>query len=91
MNLQDAQARIEELEAEIAEMKQAKVNPVYTELLNHLVEGPKTISELAELMVRENRTISQWLHAVKVKYGANIITLADGKKQLMNPEDFQHS
>ena len=89
MNLQEALDRIAELENEVEAMRAANssaMNPVYQELIFHLIESPKSISELAELMTRENRTISQWLHALKVRYGANIITLADGKKQLRNPE-----
>ena len=83
--------RITELEEEIKTIRAANsssINPAYQELLAHLVEGPKSISELAELMMRENRTVSQWLHALKARYGANIITLADGRKFLTNPEIF---
>ena len=89
MNLQEALDRIAELENEVEAMRAANsstMNPVYQELIFHLIDSPKSISELAELMTRENRTISQWLHVLKVRYGANIITLADGKKQLVNPE-----
>ena len=91
MNLQEALDRIAELENEVEAMRIANsntMNPVYREVVAHLIEGPKSISELAELMTRENRTISQWLHVLKIRHGANIITLADGKKQLVNPEAF---
>ena len=87
--LNAAQERIVELESEIKAIRAANsntMNPAYHELLAHLVEGPKSIGELAELLTRENRTISQWLHALKVRHGANIITLADGRKCLTNPE-----
>ena len=89
--LNAAQERIVELESEIKAIRAANsgsMNPAYIELLAHIVEGPKSISELAELMMRENRTISQWLHALKVRHGANIITLADGRKYLTNPGIF---
>ena len=91
MKLNEALARITELESEIKAIRAANsnaMNPAYQELLAHLVEGPKSIGELAELLTRENRTISQWLHALKVRYGANIITLADGRKYLTNPGIF---
>lgn len=91
MKLNEALARITELENEVEAMRAANsnsMNPVYREVVAHLAEGPKSISELAEIMTRENRTISQWLHALKIRHGANIITLADGKKQLVNPEVF---
>lgn len=89
MKLNEALTRIAELENEIKAIRAANsssINPAYQELLAHLVEGPKSISELAGLLTRENRTISQWLHALKVRHGANIITLADGRKCLTNPE-----
>ena len=89
--LNTALARVAELESEIKTIRAANsssINPAYQELLVHLVEGPKSISELAELVVRENRTVSQWLHALKVRHGANIITLADGRKYLTNPGIF---
>ena len=91
MKLNEALARITELENEIKAIRAANssaMNPAYQDLLIHLVEGPKSISELAARMARENRTISQWLHALKVRHGANIITLADGRKYLTNPEAF---
>ena len=87
--LNTALESIAELESEIKAIRAANsnsMNPAYHELLAHLVEGPKSIGELAELLTRENRTISQWLHALKVRHGANIITLADGRKCLINPE-----
>ena len=89
MKLNEALARITELENEIKAVRAANsnaMNPAYQELLAHLVEGPKSIGELAGLLARENRTISQWLHALKVRHGALIITLADGRKCLINPE-----
>lgn len=92
--LNAALTRVAELESEIKTIRATNsnsINPAYQELLVHLVEGPKSISELAELMVRENRTVSQWLHALKVRHGANIITLADGRKHLTNPEIFAAS
>ena len=89
--LNTALTRVAWLESEIKAIRAANsgsMNPAYIELLAHLVEGPKSISELAELMMRENRIVSQWLHALKVRHGANIITLADGRKYLTNPEAF---
>ena len=98
MTLQEALDQIKHLEAQnlsllaqLAETHKScvvRVNPVYAELIAHLTKGPRSISELAEQMVRENRSVSQWLHSLKSKYGADIITLADGRKQLMNPEHF---
>lgn len=92
MKLQEAMDRIAELEKDLEAARAANagtMNPVYTELLAHLIDGPKSISELAGLMTRENRTISQYLHALKVRYGADITTLNDGRKQLMNAQIFQ--
>lgn len=88
----DLQAQVIDLQTQLREAQAAnfgRINPVYVEMLTHLCEGPKSISELAELMLRDNRTISQWLHAVKVKHSADIITLADGKKQLVNAEQMR--
>ena len=96
MNLQEALTRIKELEYLVASQQQqiedlasaspGTINPLHRELLEHLIDGPKTISELGGLMTRENRTISQWLHTVKVRLGANIVTLGDGRKSLVNKE-----
>lgn len=97
MNDTDLIIRIAELEQENTELKEQlatalrlskkPVNPAYAEVIRLLKEQPMTIGEIAEAMRRENRLVSQWLHAVKTRYGANIITLADGKKQLMNGDE----
>lgn len=73
--LNAAQERIVELESEIKAIRAANsntMNPAYHELLAHLVEGPKSIGELAGLLTRENRTVSQWLHALKVRHGVEV-------------------
>ena len=98
MNDTDLIIRIAELEQENADLKEQlfatalrlskkPVNPAYAEVIRLLKEQPMTIGEIAEAMRRENRLVSQWLHAIKTRYGANIITLADGKKQLMNGDE----
>ena len=80
--------RLHEENTRLKKEKATEMNPLYRELLDHLILGPKTISQLCELMTRDNRTISQWLHQLKQKYGAEIITLGKGEKQLANPEYF---
>lgn len=85
------EAEVKRLREENAQLKAAQgagMNPCYRELINHLITGPKTIGNLAELMTRDNRTISQWLHQIKTRHGAEIITLTKGEKQLANPQIF---
>lgn len=85
------EAEVKRLREENSQLRQARntgMNPVYKELVDHLVSGPKTISQLAELMMRDNRTISQYIHQLKTRYAAEIITLNKGEKQLMNPQIF---
>ena len=90
MTLEEALAYIAELELEIADLKRQaskKFNPLYRELLTYFLDGPRSIDELSTLMYRENRTISQWLHTLKMKHGAEIVTLNDGKKDIVNAAD----
>ena len=83
--------RLREENAKLRAIQSGGMNPLYRELIDHLVAGPKTISQLAELMIRDNRTISQWLHQVKLRFGAEIITLNKGEKMLTNPDLFAES
>lgn len=90
-NVQALESEVKRLREENAQLKAAQgagMNPFYREMIDHLIAGPKTISQLAELMSRDNRTISQWIHQVKARYGAEIITLSKGEKQLANPQIF---
>lgn len=86
--LEEEVKRLREENSKLRQETKAGINPVYLELVKHLIDGPKTISQLAELMTRENRTISQYLHQLKVKFAAEIITLNRGEKQLLNPQVF---
>lgn len=81
--------RLREENAQLRMAQSGGMNPLYRELIDHLIAGPKTISQLAELMARDNRTISQWLHQVKTRFSARIITLSHGEKQLENPALFE--
>ena len=83
--------RLHEENAKLRKEKVIGMNPLYREVIDHLISGPKTISQLCELMARDNRTISQWLHQLKQKFGAEIITLSKGEKQLANPEYFDNT
>ena len=89
--IQALEAEVKRLREENAQLKAAQensINPVYRELIDHLLTGPKTIGQLAELMTRDNRTISQYIHQIKTRHGAEIITLNKGEKQLANPQLF---
>ena len=89
-NVQALEAEVKRLREENVQLRVAKrgMNPLYREMIDHLIAGPKTISQLAELMMRDNRAISQWLHQIKMRYEAEIITLSNGEKQLANAQFF---
>ena len=90
-DIQALEAEVKRLREENAQLRAAQgagMNPCYRELIDHLIAGPKTIGQLAELMTRDNRTISQWIHQIKIRHGAEIITLNKGEKQLANPQVF---
>lgn len=81
-------ARIASLEHELTLAKALAVprthNPLHHELARLLMAEPRSISELAEHFNREPRLISQWIFQLKSKHQAQIITMADGKKSLVN-------
>ena len=95
MNKDEMAARIaqleqknQQLEHELAAEKNKRntINGFHQEVLDLLNTRPMTISEIAEEMNRDNRTISQYIHVLKSRHGFNIITLSDGRKQLILPE-----
>lgn len=94
--------KVELLEKENAELKQqieelqriamkTVMNFNYAKVSFLINEQPRSISELAVIMLTDNRTISQWLHQLKSRFNAIITTLNDGKKKLENPEDFEET
>lgn len=79
--------RVSELETENLALKATISsgcnNPMYFALAK-LLQEPRTLKELSDYFSREPRLISQWIFTLKNKYKAEIITLSDGRKQLIN-------
>lgn len=76
----------EALKAENAALRDraAAINPVHAELVALLTATPMTVTELGQAMTRENRYVSQCLYQLKQRYGVNVITLSDGRKQIID-------
>lgn len=95
--LREQKLREQKLEQEIEDLAQklrecpamrGGMNATCRRILQEIHEEPKTISELAEILAKENRIISQWLYQLKSRFGVEIVTLHDGRKMLANPETF---
>ena len=80
----------EALKAENAALRDRAVaiNPVHAELVTLLTATPMTVAELGQAMTRENRYVSQCLYQLKQRYGVNVITLSDGRKQIIDVGKF---
>lgn len=83
----DKEALVQQLRATVKETKHG-LNPVYAQLVRLMIEEPRTIKEYAFEMGRDNRSISQYFHALKTRFGAEISVTSDGKRKLENPEIF---
>lgn len=79
--------RIKQLEKEL-ELEKAKktlrINPKYFALANYIRETPASIQELSLHFNTDSRSISQWIYQLKRQYNAEIITLSNGQKQMLN-------
>lgn len=83
----DKEELVRQLRAAVKDMPGA-LNPVYAQLIRLMIEEPRTIKEYASEMGRDNRSISQYFHALKVRFGAEISVTSDGRRRLENPEIF---
>lgn len=86
----DLQAQNAELSQELEDVKneirRGKMNPAYKELVDFMAEGPKTFTQMSDFTMQDHRTISQWMYQLKSRWGAEIITLSDGRKELRNAQ-----
>lgn len=80
----------EALKAENAVLRDraTTINLVHAELVTLLTATPMTVTELGHAMTRENRYVSQCLYQLKQRYGVNVITLSDGRKQIVDVGKF---
>ena len=96
MNLKEATAKINMLEQDNAELRhriavltsRKAPRPALVEMIRLLDEAPRTVPELSALLNQESRLISQWLHQLKTKYNAEVITYSTGKKGILNIDIF---
>lgn len=80
--------RIKELEVQVTNLRHRvnNINPNYVAIINSLLEGPKAVYELADLLRTETTMVSHYLYQLKSRHGAKIGINSDKKRFLENPE-----
>lgn len=73
----------EELEIERNKRIPSDINNNYVQLYLLLRDGDYTIMELAEHLMIDQRTVSQWLYQLKQRYGAKINISHEKKRHIV--------